>query len=260
MYKNPEILWLSTNPYLMRFNLPIIKYLSQYVSIGQWEYQLTEDEGTSLEGAIVLLDDYLQMVKKPVHIVGHSTCGLLGLKYANKYPEKVKSLILLGVGINPALDWISYYYSLRKNFNCSQDAILAHVAKYLFGYRNFSYQQSLVKILKKALIYSLSPHSLYQKYSYLPIEKTNYPLMVCGSNDDRIVFWTEIEKWKSHLKPEDKIYQCPNGEHFFHYFQPQLLGKQMLDFWTLLDSNINSPLTMNAINHYSNFTQNRHLL
>ena len=240
MYKNPEILWLSTNPYLMRFNLPIIKYLSQYVNIAQWEYQLTEDESTSRECAIALLEDYLKMVKKPVHIIGHSTCGLLGLQYAHQYPEKVKSLTLLGVGINPALDWISYYYLLRNNFNCSQDGILAHVAKYLFGYRNFYYQKSLVKILKKALIYSLSPHSLYQKCSYLPIETTSYPLMVCGSNDDQIVYWKEIEKWQSYLKPEDKIYQCPNGEHFFHYFQPQLLGKQVLDFWASLGSPIQS--------------------
>lgn len=247
MYKNPEVLWLSTNPYLMRFNLPITKYLSQYVSIGLWEYQLTEDESTSLEGAIASLDDYLQMVKKPVHIVGHSTCGLLGLQYANKYPEKVKSLTILGVGINPALDWVSYYYLLRNNYNCSQDGVLAHVAKHLFGYRNFYYQKSLVKILKKALIYSLSPHSLYQKCSYLPVKKNSYPLMVSGSNDDKIVFWTEIEKWKTYLKPEDKIFQCPNGEHFFHYFQPQLLGEEMLDFWTSLGSQINFPLAISSI-------------
>lgn len=65
MYKNPDILWLSTNPYLMRFNLPVIKYLSQYVSIGQWEYQLTEDETTSLDLAIEFLNNYLEMVKNP---------------------------------------------------------------------------------------------------------------------------------------------------------------------------------------------------
>lgn len=248
MYKNPEILWLSTNPYLRRFNLPIIRYLSQYVPIGQWEFQLTEDEGTSLAGAIALLDDYLQMVQKPVHLVGHSTCGLLGLQYANKYPERVKSLTLLGVGINPALDWISYYYLWQNNFNCSQEAILAHLAKYLFDYRSFSYQKSLVKLLKKALIYSLSPHSVYQKRTFLPTGRTNYPLMVCGSSGDQIVFWQEIEKWKIYLKPEDRIYQCQNRSHFFHYFQPQLLGKEMLDFWLSLDSNFNSLLPMTVSN------------
>ncbi|WP_330204762.1 alpha/beta fold hydrolase [Cyanobacterium sp. Dongsha4] len=247
MYKNPDILWLSTNPYLMRFNLPVIKYLSQYVSIGQWEYKLTEDETTSLDLAIEFLNNYLEMVKKPVHLVGHSTCGLLGLQYANKYPEKVKSLTLLGVGINPALDWISYYYLLRNHFKCNQEAILTHLAKYLFGYRNFYYQKSLVKILKKALIYSLSPHSLYRKCDYFSVEKTAYPLMVSGSNDDQVVFWSEIEKWKSYLKPEDYIWQCPNGEHFFHYFQPKLLGDQILNFWSSLEHSVNYKL---AIKNY----------
>ncbi|HIK36954.1 MAG: alpha/beta hydrolase [Geminocystis sp.] len=234
MYTTPEVVWLNTNPYLRRFNLPVIKHLSQYLDVAHWEYELTEDESTSHQLAIDLLDDYLSLLKKPVHLVGHSTCGFLGLQYASRYPEKVKSLTLLGVGVNPAMDWVGYYYLLRRHFKCSQEVILNHLGRCLFGYGNSYYQKSLVKLLQKALVYSLSPHSLYKRHTSFPVKTITPPLMVCGSREDQIVFWTEIEKWELYLKTGDRICQCPKGGHFFHYFHPQWLGERILDFWISL--------------------------
>ncbi|NCO76484.1 MAG: alpha/beta hydrolase [Cyanobacteria bacterium] len=236
MFKNPEIIWLNTNRYLLRFNLPIIKYLSNFVNIAHWEYQQNEDEGTSLDVAIKLLDDYLSLINKPVHLVGHSTCGLLGLWYAHKYPEKVKSLSILGVGVNPAFDWVSYYYMMRSNLSCSKEVILARLAKHLFGYQNPYYQKAFVKLLERALLYSLSPHSLYQRFN-LPMGTISQPLMICGSKNDQIVCWEEMERWQCHLKPEDYLWQCPTGEHFFHHFQYKLLAEEMIKFWSLLSEN-----------------------
>lgn len=230
MFKSLDTLWLNTNPYLLRFNLPMVKYLSRYVNIAQWEYSQTADEGTSLDMAIELLDDYISLLKKPINLIGHSTCGLLGLLYAQKYPEKVKSLVILGVGINPALDWISYYYLLRTNFYCSKERILARVASYLFGYHNQYYQKAFMGLLEKALLYSLSPHSLYQRYD-LSIEQITSPLMICGSEKDKIISGEEMSKWEKHLKPQDRLWQCDQKEHFFHYFQPTLVGQNILDFW-----------------------------
>ncbi|BAQ63506.1 alpha/beta fold hydrolase [Geminocystis sp. NIES-3709] len=229
MFKNPDVLWLNTNPYLLRFNLPIIKYLSRHVNICQWEYSQTEDEGTSLDIAIELLDDYISLLKKPVNLIGHSTCGLLGLLYAQKYPEKVKSLTILGVGINPSLDWLSYYYLLRTNLYFSKERILSRLANILFGYHNYYYQKAFIGLLEKALLYSLSPHSLYKRFN-LSIEKISSPLMICGSENDQIVSWEEITKWKNYLKPQDILWQCPEGEHFFHYFQPSLVSENIINF------------------------------
>lgn len=233
MFKNPDVLWLNSNPYLLRFNLPIVKYLSKYVKIGQWEYSQTMDEGASLEVAIELLDNYISLLKKPIHLVGHSTCGLLGLLYAQKYPDKVQSLVVLGVGTNYSLDWINYYYQLRANFDCSQSIVLAKLAYALFGYHNQYYQKAFIKLLEKALLYSLSPHTLYQRF-YYSIEQINSPLMICGNSNDQIINWEEIEDWKYHLKTEDMLCYVSQGEHFFHYFQPYLVGDKIISFWNTL--------------------------
>ncbi len=232
MFKNPEVLWLNTNPYLRRFNLPAIQYLSKSVDIAHWEYEQTEDEGTSIEQAVYLLNDYLSLLNKPIHLVGHSTCGLLGLLYAQKYPEKVKSLTLLGVGTNLAVDWLSYYYFWRNNWHCSQEIVLAHVAKYLFGCHSHHYRLAFIKILEKAIPYSLSNHSLYQSNSKSAIDFIQCPLMIAGCIEDKIVPWSEMQKWQSKLKPEDRLWQCPTGDHFFHYFQPELISENLLHFWT----------------------------
>ncbi len=229
MFKNPDILWLSTNPYLMRFNLPIIKYLSREVSIGQWEYEQKQDEGCSLDVAIALLDDYLGMIKKPVHLMGHSTGGLLGLIYTRKYPEKVKSLTLLGVGVNPAIDWVNYYYDLRVNLPCSREIVLGHMAKLLFCYQNHYYQKAFVQVLSKALSFSLSPHSLYEKKGILK-GGISQPLMVCGSLEDDIVSLSQIKQWQPYLKKGDYIGEVSQGGHFFHYQSPQKVSQEILKF------------------------------
>ena len=233
MFINPDVIWLNTNPYLLRFNLPIIKYLSQYKKIGCWEYRQNLDEASSLDVAIALLNDYLQMLPKPVHLVGHSTCGLLGLLYTHKYPGQVKSLTLLGVGYNAAADWLSYYYSLRSNLLCSQTIILSRMAKYLFGYHNRYHQQGLIKLLDKALLVSLSPHSLYRSFN-LTVGNVSQPLMIAGSQDDIICTSEHLQQWQLDLKSGDYWWQCPQGNHFFHYFQPQLVGQEILKFWQSL--------------------------
>ena len=149
------------------------------------------------------------------------------------------------MGINPCLDWISYYYYLRSNFHFSQERILARLASYLFGYHNQYYQKAFVGILEKALLFSLSPHTLYRRFDQ-SIEPISAPLMICGSEQDKIVPWEEIVKWKRYLKPEDKLYKSEVKEHFFHYFEPNLLGKNILEFW------LSNTINKNSFNQLNN--------
>ncbi len=247
MLNYPEVLWLNTNPSLLAFDLPIIDYLAHYVPIGQWEYQHSQDEPSCLYTAINWLGEYLKNSDKPVHLIAHSTSGLLGLMYARQFPHKVKSLTLLGVGVHPAIDWVSYYYMLRETLPCSRQIILSRLAKNLFGSQKYFSIANFIGILESALDSGLSPHSLYKKFSFTTGNITQ-PLMVCGSQDDPIITLSELRGWKVYLKPNDQIWECPSGSHFFHYFYHKKVGKKILRFWETLSTQT-TELTTSQIAH-----------
>lgn len=232
MSKKIESIWINTNPSFQRFETPLIRYLSRYTTIPRWEYYQNQDEPCSLDIALVLLHDYLKSLAQPINLIGHSTGGLLGLLYARRYPHKVKSLTLLGVGFHPAVDWQAHYYVLRQLLPCSQEVILTQMVQKIFGYQGKYNTQGLVNILQKDLETSPSSHSLHQTYS-IPPEGVSMPLMVCGSQNDSIVDINSLRGWQEYLKPEDTLWECPQGYHFFHYFYPQEVGRQVLKFWNL---------------------------
>lgn len=230
MSRQPDVLWLNTNPALIRFHRLLIRYLAKQVVIGEWEYQQSADEPCSLEIALVFLQDYLKGIDHPIHLVGHGTGGLLGLLYARQYPYRVKSLTLLGVGCYPAIDWQAHYYILRQRLPCSRNRVLAQMVQMLFGYQSPGITKVLIKILEQDLLSSPSPHSLYQRIRIEP-GGVEMPLLVCGSEDDIIVDPNTIRGWQPWLKPSDHIWLLPQGHHFFHYFHPQLVGRQLMKFW-----------------------------
>jgi pimeloyl-ACP methyl ester carboxylesterase len=233
----PNTLWLTTSPELKYFDKQLLSNLSRETSIAQWEYHQSPDEPNSLYVAVTLLHDYLKWHNRPVHLIGHSIGGLLGLLYARTHPERVKSLTLLSVGVNPGIDWHSHYYVQRKLLPCSRELILSQMVYTLFGYQSECTRKKLIKILEKDLDNSASPHSLYKHVSIPPIP-VSVPLFVCGSEDDTIVDQQQIQGWQNFVKqnteassPLFRLWQCPQGGHFFHYFYPEMVGKQIVEFW-----------------------------
>jgi pimeloyl-ACP methyl ester carboxylesterase len=224
----PRYLWLNTSPSLRCFEKPLLCYLSKRVSIARWEYLQTQDEASSLDIAIALLHDYLKNIPDTVHLIGHSTSGLLGLLYARQYPEKIASLTLLAVGADITIDWQVHYYTHLQALN--RKKVLTTMAYNLFGCYDDRTMKKLANVLERDLDCSLSPHSLWQRVS-LPPGGVSVPLMVCGSLDDPIVEATELHKWTPWLKASDRLYFHPDNGHFFHFFQPQQVGKNILNFW-----------------------------
>jgi pimeloyl-ACP methyl ester carboxylesterase len=242
----PDVLWLNASPSLQGFDRPLLRFLSSQVPIAHWQYCQTQDEPTCLEIALELLHEYIG--DRPVHLLGHSTSGLLGLLYARRYPAQVKSLTLLAVGIHPAINWQSHYYVLLKLLPCSRKTILTQMVYSLFGYQSKPISQNLVKTLERDLENSLSPHSLFQQVS-IPPASVSVPLFVGGSQDDMVVDPQQIAGWRrwgvgvdssSLLQPcpaqLNRIWKCATGRHFFHYFYPTLVGEQILNFWTQLQA------------------------
>lgn len=182
---------------------------------------------------LALLHDYLKSHHRPVHLIGHGTGGLLGLLYARQHPEKVRSLTLLAVGVHPTVDWQAYYYIHRRFWPCSRQIILTQMVDILFGHQNKYSTKRLAKILEQDLDNSVSPNSLFQKMT-VPLEGVPVPLMVCGSKDDIVVNSNELLGWQAWLKTGDRLWLCPQGGHFFHYFYPQQVGRMIFKFWKSL--------------------------
>jgi surfactin synthase thioesterase subunit len=142
----------------------------------------------------------------------------------------------LGVGANPAIDWQAHYYAMLRFLPCSRERVLAKMAHNLFGYQDISRTKSLIELLERDLNTSPSPHSLYREGNILP-ESVQVPLLVCGSKDDFVVDRNTLYRWSSWLKGGDRIWECPQGYHFFHYFHAQEVSQQVLKFWHPLREN-----------------------
>jgi pimeloyl-ACP methyl ester carboxylesterase len=236
MAQLPDALWLNVSPPLQGFDRPLLKQLSQHTTIAQWEYSQTLDEPTSLDTALVLLQDYLKHHNRPIHLLGHSTGGLLGLLYARQHPERVRSLTLLSVGVHPAVDWQAHYYAQRRLLSCHQQTILRQMVYGLLGCPPKDMTETLIKLLEQDLYQSLSPHSLVRSTNLLPIA-VNVPLLICGSVDDTVIDPNQLRGWQQYLHHSaSRLWVCPGGRYFFHYFYPQQVSQQITQFWQAVSS------------------------
>jgi pimeloyl-ACP methyl ester carboxylesterase len=222
--------WINVNPSFKRFDGRMVRHLSRHVPLAYWEYSQHQDEPSSLEIGLTLLQDYLKSLSKPVNLIGHGTGGLIGLLYARRYPQKVKSLTLLGVGFHPAIDWQAHYYSMRKLLPCSQEIVLARMVQMLFGCQDRFHTRTLIEILKQDLSTSPSHHSLF-RHSSVPLGGVSMPLMVCGSENDGVIDLPALDGWRDYFKAEDVLWMHPLGHHFFHYFFPEPVSRKVIEFW-----------------------------
>lgn len=238
MSRRQEALWISASPSLQGFDRPLLKCLAQALavkgaSIAHWQYSQSPDEPTCLQAALALLDDYVQQLDRPLNLLGHSTGGLLALLYARRHPERVRSLTLLSVGVHPAIDWQSHYYSQLRLLPCSRITVLKQMIYHMFGYQSQPVMQNLLKTLEADLYSSLSPQSLFGKVN-VSVGKAWVPLLACSGQNDGIVDPVQLNGWEGWLEDGDLLWQCPGGRHFFHYFHPQLVIQQIVDFWASL--------------------------
>ena len=110
----------------------------------------------------------------------------------------------------------------------------------LFGKQSHVVTKEIIKILENDLMSSLSPHSLYQRFSMFP-GNAPVPMLICGSDNDFVVDANLLHGWQPWLKENDvasatlrdRIWSCPGGRYFFHYFHSQLVREQITKFWQL---------------------------
>ena len=208
-----------------------MQYLSQTRVLAEWEYSQTADEPSSLDIAVNLLDEYLCTLNQPVHLIGHSTGGTVGLLYSRRHPERVKTLSLLGVGCHPAIDWQAHYYVQRQLLPCSREMLLGQMVRSIVGSCSWEDTKLGIKILEADLLRSPSPHSLYHRDHISPAGVA-VPLFVCGSRGDTIVDRRQLQGWIPWLKRgEIASGEHPGNTHVFHYFDPNSVGDHIRSFW-----------------------------
>ena len=234
-FTSDDVLWLSVSPSLQFFDRSLLSYLNQSVPIQIWEYQQTEDEACSLDMAVELLHDFLTMRDRPIHLIGHSTSGLIGLMYARRYPHKVSSLTLLAVGLPSAINWQAHYYKYLAAFPWNRQQVLTQMVGDMLGEKNQYINQRFVSYFEEDLALSPSPHSLFSTLD-LSDEGVEVPLLVCSSKTDFVVSPVVVRRWLKLLKKGDRLWECKDGRHFFHHFYPEAVGEEILNFWLSIHS------------------------
>lgn len=236
----PLVVWVSVSPSLYKLDRPVVAQLHQSLPVVVWRYEQEPDEGNSFARALMILDDYLRSLTRPVHLIGHSMSGVLGLLYARICPERLHSLSLLSVGELPTVDWQAQYYTRLQMMPCGREFVLAQMVRELFGHQQRSIFSVLRQLLQQDLDCALSPHSLWKVDSLKP-GGVEVPLFVAGGRDDTVVPARALKGWMKWFKHGDRLWECPKGRHFFHRFYPHLLEDELLQFWQEL-----SPLEISA--------------
>ncbi|MEO0456119.1 MAG: alpha/beta hydrolase [Cyanobacteria bacterium P01_A01_bin.114] len=232
-------LWLTVSPHLKKFDQRLLCQLAKYGSIRRWEYHQTLDEPCCLETPVNMLHDYIRRCDRAepsgrdrtqLHLLGHGLSGVIGLIYARRFPHRVKSLTLLSVGASPAANWHGQYYGLRQLLPCSRDIILAQMVRLLFGPQGHSLTRALMQVLERDLDTGLSLHSLTGR-TEIAAGGVTPPLLICFGGQDGIVDSAMQDRWQPFLKPDDRLWRCPQGHHFFHFDYPKQVATTIRDYW-----------------------------
>ncbi|WP_310485248.1 alpha/beta hydrolase [Chamaesiphon sp. VAR_48_metabat_403] len=229
-----KVLWVSASPSLKYFHRRLLNSLSKIVEIEFWEYYQTLDEGSSIDGAIDLLKEYLSQSDEPIHLIGHGIGGVIALGYARRYPPKIISLTLLSVAVQPGHNWHSYYYTQLQSFPGDRNYMLRSVAIDLFPGICSTHVQDLADRLERDLVEAPSNCSLF-RLDILPKCGVDMPVMICGSQNDPVITSPALYGWNSYFKTGDKIWRSTTGGHFFHHFHSELVSCQIQRFWQTLE-------------------------
>jgi pimeloyl-ACP methyl ester carboxylesterase len=226
-----QFLWIDTNPSLQCFHRRMLGVLHQEFPLQYWEYSQTADEPGSLTVALELLHEFIQTSDQPLHLIGHGLGGALALSYARHYPNRVASVVLLSVAVQPIITWQIYYYQQLAMISCPRKTVLQLVAAKISGINCPRYIQHLADRLDQDLLEAPVNISLLQTPTPLPVGKIPQPLMVCGAVDDPVLKGDVFSDWSHYLKPTDRIHHQPQGGHFFHHQYADVVGMKVRDFW-----------------------------
>lgn len=245
MNRESDVLWLSVSPHLKCFDQRLLSRLVKAAPIRRWEYCQTIDEPCCINDVVETLHTHISeraalekcsgQSNHKFHLLGHGVSGVVGLLYARRYPQHVASLTLLSVSAMPAVNWQAHYYALRELLPCSREMILAQMTRLLFGSQPIRFSKALSQLLARDLDSNLTLHSLAHHTKISP-GGTDVPLLICNGEIDGITRTHQPAEWQAWLKPSDRLWQCPAGNHFFHFKHSAVVANRIIDYWQQVSS------------------------
>jgi len=207
---------------------------------GQGKSQITEG-GYDLD---TLTDDIAELINilncKPCHFVGFSMGGMVAMRLAIKYPELIKSLILIDtssdsepkekMGQNKLLLWISRYFGI---------SLIANRIMSMFFSRNFindKHRKELKRIWKNHLIANdkvgitkVVQGVLYRKSITEFLNKINVPSLILVGENDILTRYDKAEILHYNIK-KSILKVIPRAGHMSPVEEPKFVNEQIADF------------------------------
>lgn len=192
----------------------------------------TPKKSWNVDGYVWWLQNFIEKTKtkKPLFILGHSFGGRIAIKFSVKYPEKIKSQVLLDSA------------GIKSNLNFKQKALLllAKIGSYLFS------KKFLIRFedMAKNIFYKIIREKDYVKlnevmkgtikkilnedlFNFLPNIKTK-TLLVWGKQDKTIpIKYAYLMKKKI---PNSKLIILPDSGHSPQRDNPKRLAQIIIRF------------------------------
>jgi pimeloyl-ACP methyl ester carboxylesterase len=161
----------------------------------------------------------VKVIKKPVHVIGWSDGGNIGLLAAIKRPDLIKSLV--GIGMN-------YTYKGGISFDLNNVSV-SDEEKIDFAKMSKQDPELLITIIRKAFkVWSSEP-----KLKLKDLAKVKCPVLVLAADDEP--FTSELTFKMYEGIPNARLAVMPGTSHALVKEKPKLMHAIIKDFYKSLD-------------------------
>lgn len=239
-----------TSSYLWRNVMPELSKNNQVIALdlpGFGQSDKVLEDSFSFNYYDRIIDSFLEKLEiSKVHLVVHDLGGPVGLYWATKHPEKIKSLVLLNTLVYPEMSWAVKLFMLMtfmpvvKKWLWSSSGIVwaMRLGVYnkskltkdiLYNYHIPFSNQEKRKVLLKT-VQRLSPKgfiTIAQK-----LQEFNIPVRLIYGENDKIL--PDVAKTMERVKkdlPQAEIFSIAKCGHFLHEDEPERLSELLVEFY-----------------------------
>lgn len=177
------------------------------------------------------------VVKEPVHLVGHSMGGYTCMEMLAQQPSKVASLVLVHshVFADPAEKKEARTNSITDIKENGREAFVKKMIPSLFATQT-GYEEIIRMLIERGMIYddnawAFGTHALRERKDHAAtLQKAEIPvMMIMGENDNAVP--VELAKRQAPLLPQANLRLYPNVGHMAMYEHPSKMIGDLIRFY-----------------------------